>query len=567
MNLRFSRRIYEYHMSGEMIEKRSRIGEIIYVIYFTVMMAARAIGMYEGMKAYSIVFVFAMLLFVCKMVITPHTLREYTVAAVLMGVAVIVYFHTGEAGLIVCFATLLGMKNVDHIKVLSCGAVAAAVCIFGRIVTGVFGLMPEKYWPQIRSGTGLMFRHALGYAHPNTLHMNVLMLSMLAIYLVTYKLNRDAGSDSEKPDLYRLAYLFIASLIVFLFNLYVFQYSGSRTGLLATSVYLIVNLWFYIRRTPGLFERIVCYASFPFVCFLAIVLPHIIPDSLFEFVDRTLFTTRYSIARYFWSNNPLSLWGIRLANPEEGYRTYGLDMAQLYLFLQLGLVAFTVISVITMVFIHRELKTAHMAELAVLMGVLFAGIWEPFLYNLGFKNFVYVFMGVALYEMMAEWQTARAGSTEGARTGEGFYSDDRAVPDGADEVGCCRRDIYTKTGLAKLLLSLLLGVAVGCIASSAYVLVTDPPHALYADREQDEAGESFGMEPMYLTADEAADLKSAGELIVGYQDESTPMYMYDESIAIMEYHKRVLSVGVWCGMIFECGLMIISLRRFLPCRK
>ncbi len=562
MNLRFGRRIYEYHMSGEMIEKRSRIGEIIYVIYFTVMMAARAIGMYEGMKAYSIVFVFAMLLFVCKMVITPHTLREYTVAAVLMGVAVIVYFHTGEAGLIVCFATLLGMKSVDHIKVLSCGAVAAAVCIFGRIVTGVFGLMPEKYWPQIRSGTGLMFRHALGYAHPNTLHMNVLMLSMLVIYLVTYKLNRGAGSDSEKPDLYRLAYLFIASLIVFLFNLYVFQYSGSRTGLLATSVYLIVNLWFYIRRTPGLFERIVCYASFPFVCFLAIVLPHFIPDSLFEFVDRTLFTTRYSIARYFWSNNPLSLWGIRLANPEEGYRTYGLDMAQLYLFLQLGLVAFTVISVITMVFIHRELKTAHMAELAVLMGVLFAGIWEPFLYNLGFKNFVYVFMGVALYEMMAEWQTTRAGDTAG---------DVASNPPGTDTcdlVYAADADVYDPAHrLKSAILSLLLGAVVGCIASSAYVLFTDPPHALYADREQDEAGESFGMEPMYLTADEAADLKSAGELIVGYQDESTPMYMYDESIAIMEYHKRVLSVGVWCGMIFECGLLIISLRRFLLCRK
>ncbi|MBQ9334737.1 MAG: hypothetical protein IJS12_10430 [Lachnospiraceae bacterium] len=558
-----------------MIEKRSRIGEIIYIIYFTVMMAARAIGMYEGMKTYSIVFVFAMLLFVCKMIVTPHTWKEYTVAVVLMGVAVIVYRHTGEAGLIVCFATLLGMKGVDHIKALSCGALVAAVCIFGRIVTGVFGLMPERYWPQIRSGAGLMFRHALGYAHPNTLHMNVLMLSMLVIYLVTYlvthrrSIESTGGSVSEieTSNLYGLLYLVIASSVVFLFNLYVFRYSGSRTGLLATTAYLIVNLWFYIRRTPGLFERIVCYVSFPFVCFLAIVLPHIVPDSIFEFVDRTLFTTRYTIARYFWSHNRMSLWGIRLANPDPEYRTYGIDMAQLYLFLQLGLIAFAVISVITMVYIHRELKAAHMAELAVLMGVLFAGIWEPFLYNLGFKNFVYVFMGMALYRMMAEWQTARVGSTDEAQTRAVGCRGDQTVTDDSDTTEKPQPDVYTKAGVTKFLLSLVLGAVVGCIASSAYVLATDPPHALYADREQDEAGESFGMEPLYLTEDEAAGLRSSGELIVGYQDVNTPMYMYDESIAIMEYHKRVLSVGVWCGMIFECGLVIIYLRRFLFCRK
>lgn len=547
---------------SEKTAKRIRIGEIIYIIYFTIMIAARAIGMYEGMKAYSLVYISAMLLFVCKMIVTPHTLKEYVVAVVLMGISVIVYFHTGEAGLTVCFATMLGMKNVDHIKVLSCGAAAASVCIFGRIVTGVFGLMPERYWPQIRSGAGLMFRHALGYAHPNTLHMNVLMLSMLVMYLVTRRLIKSDGAASGKPDLYGSACLFIASLTVLLFNVYVFQYSGSRTGLLATTAYLIINLWFYIRRTPGLFERIICYASFPFVCFIAIVLPHVIPAPLFKFVDRTLFTTRFTIARYFWDNNPLSLWGIRLANPDPQYRTYGIDMAQLYLFLQLGLAAFAVIAVLTMTYIHRELKAAHMAELAVLMGVLFAGIWEPFLYNLGFKNFVYVFMGMALYEMMDEWQTARAGDAAG---------DAASDPNGADtcdHVHAAGADVYDPAHwLKSAILSLLLGAVVGCIASSAYVLATDPPHALYADREQDEAGESFGMEPMYLTEGEVSSLKSEGELIVGYQDENTPMYMYDESIALMEYHKLVLSVGVWCGMIFECGFVIIYFRRFLICRK
>lgn len=534
-------------MNGEMIDKRTRIGEIIYIVYFTIMMAARAIGMYEGMRAYSIVFALAMLLFVCKMIITPHTVREYIIAVMLMALAIVVYLHTGELGLVVCFATMLGMKGVDKVRTLGYGAVAAAVCISGRMVTGVFGLMPERYWPQIRRGAGLMFRHALGYAHPNTLHMNVLMLSMLGIYLLTAKLSaaRETTHGSledglERPDVplgdsrtqsvYGILYLTIASIAVFLFNLYVFQYSGSRTGLLATTAYLIVNLWFYLRRTPGVFEKIVCYASFPFVCFLAIVLPFIVPDSIFEFVDRTFFTTRFTIARYFWSNNSISLWGIRLANSDPQYRTYGIDMAQLYLFLQLGIAAFAVISAITMLFIHEGLKRARMPELAVLMGVLFAGIWEPFLYNLGFKNFMYVFMGALMYEIISPASRP--------------IRESRFTPG--------------KDGLIRVVCSIVLGVVLGCVASSTYLVLTDPPHALYADREQDEAGESFGMEPMYLSVDEAAELKDQGELIVGYVDENTPMYMYDESIAVLEYHKRVLSIGVWTGiavMLLAMGCM------------
>ena len=80
--------------------------------------------------------------------------------------------------------------------------------------------------------------------------------------------------------------------------------------------------------------------------------------------------------------------------------TYGIDMAQLYLFLQLGLVAFVVVSGLTMWFIHKCLVKNAMPELAVMMGMLVVGIWEPLLYNLGFKNFVYVFMGAFIYEAL-----------------------------------------------------------------------------------------------------------------------------------------------------------------------
>ncbi|MCR4595873.1 MAG: hypothetical protein K5673_03725 [Lachnospiraceae bacterium] len=517
------------------IDTRLRIGEIIYLVYFVLMMGARALGMYEGTTVYTVVLVIAMLLFAAKMMVTPHTIREYVIAVILMGIAGIVYMHTGEKGLIVCFSMMLGIKGVDKIRALRYGTIAATVCIFGRIITGVFGLLPEKYYPQVREGVGLMFRHSLGYAHPNTLHMNVLMLSMLVIFLLTNSLGLRRNSSANSSD---VLYLLVISTVVLLFNLYVFQYSGSRTGVLAVMAYLIVNMWFYLRKRAGVFERIVCYAAYPIVCFLAIVLPLVIPDPLFDFVDRTVFTTRFTIARYFWSHNSLSMWGIRLTNPDPQYRTYGIDMSQLYVFLQLGLVAFAVIAVMTMWYVHQALKKNHMAELAVLMGTLFAGIWEPFLYNLGFKNFTFVFIGAMMYEVLAEAKT----------------SEDKQVNNNESEA--VNQVIwFDKYSLIRIICSILLGTVLGCVASSTYVLFTEPPHALYADREQDEAGVSFEMEPLYLSSEEIAELKGNGELIVGYQDENKPMYMYDESIAVMEYHKRCLSIRVWCGML----VMFISL--------
>lgn len=489
---------------------RYKTGELIYLIYFTLMMGARAAGMYEGTAIYTVTLLISLALFAAKMLITPHTLKEYAIASVLLLIAGIVYLHTGEKGLIVCFCMLLGMKGVSRIKALKYGSAAAALCISLRIITGAAGILPEKYYPQMREGFGTMFRHALGYAHPNTLHMNVLMLTMLTGYLTVKGL-----SDRDKKE--GLPLLSVISALLLGFNLYVFQYSGSRTGVLASVVFLALNIWFYLRPVPGLFEKAVCYAAYPFVCFLAIVVPFILPEKIFTFVDKVIFNTRFSLGLFFWEHNRLSLWGIRLNKPDPTLQTYGIDMSHLYLFLQLGVIAFTLISVMTLVYVHNALKRAYAAELAVLLSTLFAGIWEPYLYNLGFKNFTYVFMGAMLYELTS---------------GEVIRDDPSLIK---------------LPSVRSLLKSMAVGLVTGLLAAVIFITVTKIPGALYADREQNEAGISFGMEPVYLTEEDIDAIRDSGDLVVGYKDADTPMYIYDEGIAVKEYHKKALSLFVWCG--------------------
>lgn len=516
---------------GKLKDNRAQIGEGIYLLYFAIMIGVKAFGFYEGQTIFNIALVLGVCLFALKMLVTKHSIKEYAVVAGFMILAGIVYTQTGEKGLIVYFSMMFGMKEVSTIKVVRIGAIVSGLIIFFKIFTAVFGLVDEVYYPQDRAGIGLMFRHGLGYAHPNSLHMTVFSLTILVIYYVS-KVTRDKVK------------LIIYSLLAFFFNMYVFQYSGSRTGILACTAYLVFNLWFYLKKTPGILEKIVCYISFPGACLIAIVLPFLIPESIFDKIDQTIFTTRFSIAKYFWSNNSPALFGIRLYSPEEWFTTYGLDMSQLYLFLQLGIVTFVVISALTMWFIHYSLKKSDMAELAVLMGMLVMGVWEPHMYNLSFKNFVFMFMGAAIFKALQGEATEIASNLQGK---------------------VIKSSIFERVSAGMLIRGICFGILAGVCAMLVFYLVTTEPSAFYGSREKNESGRSLGMEATYLTKEEVSQLKTGGNIVVGYVDESTPMYKYDSQIALMEYERRNLSVGVVFLIVVFAGSEFIMFKKKLQC--
>ncbi len=80
-----------------------QLSELIYLAYFTVMFGARAIGLYEGMLPYNIMLVTGMLLFLLKIAMTRHTYGEYLLIGVLLFISLIVYYNTGEKGLLLYF--------------------------------------------------------------------------------------------------------------------------------------------------------------------------------------------------------------------------------------------------------------------------------------------------------------------------------------------------------------------------------------------------------------------------------------------------------------------------------
>ena len=74
------------------------IKEIAYYIYFSVMLFAKGIGLYDGMTVYNFCLVFATGMLLLKMAMDSYTIREAAWIAALAVLGIIVWQKSGEKG-------------------------------------------------------------------------------------------------------------------------------------------------------------------------------------------------------------------------------------------------------------------------------------------------------------------------------------------------------------------------------------------------------------------------------------------------------------------------------------
>ena len=479
------------------------LSEYLYLAFFAEMITVKMAGFYEGQFIFNAALIFGVVLLAIKIILDKYTVQEYVLAVLFVLLGGIVYLNTGEKGLLICFAMMLGMKGVSVKKVFICGVICSGIVLFTKVFGGIFGLIPENYYSSFRVGVGTELRHTFGYAHPNTMQISALALSVMVLYLVT-KYTK---------------HIVIGSVVVLAFDVYIYQYSGSRTGLLVCLIYICVNLWLFFRKRIGIFEKIMSFCVYPGACLVTLAFPLILPDSAFALLDDRFFTYRLSIAKYYYANNNLSLFGIRLNNPDS--IIYSLDMAYLYLFLQLGIVAFIVISCLTMYCVHQAVKNNKCAELAVFISITVAGIWEPFLYNSSFKNVLFVFAGAVIYKQI-----------EGGETK--ILTLDRK----------------------KILSGCAVAIAGGLLFFGAYLFTTNEPDHIYVDVEMPITSMEVVNEPVYLTLEQKDAIVENGGIVLGYADEKKPLYEHGLETAKKEYRNRCFSMAMLGGLLGIAGFSI-----------
>lgn len=367
---------------GSGCRKEISLAETVYLLYFTVMFGAKAIGLFEGMLVYNISLVIGMLLFAAKVLLTEHAVLEYLFAGFLLLISIIVYYNTGEKGLLLYFTMMLGMKCVSIKRVFKLGMVILSTAFTMLVLLSVTGLKEDIIYIHERAGFGRIIRHSLGYPYPNTLFTTYIVLMVLIFYV--------SGKQSKKN-------LLLTTLFLLLGSIYIYLYSCSNTGLIVSVFYLLSNLYLQLRRGLSKLEKAGFCLIYPSCLIFSIAGPLVTKGSLFQLLDRVLHN-RWAYSLYYMTNEPVTLLGVRFKGAPN--TNYMIDSSFLYSFLQLGLIPCVILTVLFVGMICDYVKRGRKKEMAMIAGFCVLGLSDPFLFNLSYKNLMFLLVGKFVYRKL-----------------------------------------------------------------------------------------------------------------------------------------------------------------------
>ena len=510
--------------------------EITYLVYFIVMLGARAFGLYEGMVIYNITLVIGMILFICKVAMTEHTVFEYGWMGILLLLSLVVYHNTGEKGLLVYFTMMLGVKNVSMKHIFKVGAVVWTVAFGSMFLLTIFGVINDTCFMHEKHGIGYVICHSMGYPHPNVFHIAYLVLTSFILYLLYYM---------KKKEYLCVLFLMMAG------NVFVFLYSFSFTGFIATTILLIFGFYFKCRKKISIFEKICMEAILP-VCILTVLLvPPAVEGDMYDLLNKVT-NTRLALSRYFLTQQPITMLGSRLVVPN--YR-YTMDCSYVYLLVQLGIVAFAFICIAYICLIHHYIWKEKRKELALIFAFCIAGTSEPFMFNLAYKNLIFLFLGQFLFEqsgkisekfdfLNVKIQILRIGSKY-------FCKEYKKI----ENLKMWIADVYIFV-CKKIVFFVITFIIASGVAATVYVTMVPKPEVIYVDGEVNIDNDNRE----YLTPQMVQEIRENGGIVKGYTDASAPMYAYYGNTVIIEYGRNMLCIGLLSGMIF-CVLLLFIYRR------
>lgn len=517
-------------------EKAVTLAEYCYLAYFAVMLFARGIGLYEGTTAYTVTLVIGLGLFALKILMTEHTVFEYLWMGLFLLLSLVVYHNTGEKGLLVYMTMMLGIKGVSMKRVFRTGIVFWTIAFVSLFLLTLTGILPEKYFMHDKSGIGYIICHGMGYPHPNVFHIAYLVLAVFIVYQLGYVRGRK---------------LLISVLLLFAGNLYVFAYSVSFTGFFATTVFLFFYTYFMLRGRLNGIEKVLAQLVFPVCVIFSVAGPVLIRGHLYDLINKAL-NTRYALSNYFLTQQPITLLGTRFTVPN--YR-YTMDCSYVYAFMQLGIIPFCVICILFILLIHDYVKNDRYVELAIILGFCVAGVTEPFMFNLAYKNMIFLFAGEYLFRRLADFDFVR-NSVSGKKVlflknGNRTVSVRMLI---ADRITSFISKVASENG-KKRKWYLMIYVLSVLVCAVLFAVFAHKPQIIYINEE---VNESRDITPQYFTQDQIEQIVQQGNVVKDYVSSSVPMFAYTGSTVLIEYVREVVSAGLWIGLLIV-GLTIMVL--------
>ena len=98
------------------------------------------------------------------------------------------------------------------------------------------------------------------------------------------------------------------------------------------------------------------------------------------------------------------------------------------------------------------------------------------------------------------------------------------------------------------ILTIFLGSAGVCVI--LFSAAVSRPVVVYSNQNTSEQGYLIeGLEEVYMTPEDVIAARRQGDLVIGYQNETVPMYIYEGDVPMHEYLRRMMSVAAMAGIV------------------
>lgn len=520
------------------------VKEIFYYLFFSLLLFAKGIGLYDGQPLFKVFLVAALLCYGALMALTSFSLRETLIVGGLLLLGGIVYLYSGEKGALLYIMMVTGLKNIPIKRVFTVGLITWGFSFIGLFILTATHIVDSSFKVHDRFGLGFLIRWSLGYAHPNVLHISYLTFVLFLVYRLGRRFN-----------LKWFAILMVG-------NAYVFLYSISATGLIAVTFYLLLCLYWYWRQKADrtsdireaadqeagqeksgdtrlwLIEKLIIKIGLPVFAGLSLIAPLVLQGRAFDIVNKIV-NTRLTLSKHFLTNHPFSLFGTRTENITTAF--FSMDNSYLFAYVSYGAVLFAVILLSYFLLINRYCRKNKGSELCMMIASLAAGVTEPFLFNSSFKNVSLLFLGELIYNgsMKKEWAV--------------LAKVDRTLvwilPDWNHRMGNIKTVFVNN--IRKIVLLFSASFLAGAVIYGMTTFASQPDAIIIPRKDSDIKYETS----IYLESPEQ--YQEENVKVLNYVDQQTEMIYFEGNIVKLEWVRGIITSAFLTGVVAVVTMLLI----------
>lgn len=495
-------------------EIKLTISEICYYLFFSILFGAKALGFYDGQTVFKICLVVAAGFVLIKMLMTSYSVKELMVMFLALALGMVIYRNSGEKSALVFIVMMAGYKNIPRERIMKTGFLVWATGFSIMVLRSMLGIGSDIVMAHHKFGIDIL-RRGMGYSHPNVLHVSYAILTVLILFVFQ--------DCKNKIKLY---------LWVFSGNVVVFLYSVSYTGFMLVTFLIIFHVYFCYRRNFSFIEKICIHMVFPLCILFSLLGPLMLdPDSkLFQIINHVL-NQRFYASRLYLQENRMTLFGSRI----YASHTFALDNSYVTLLIYGGLILFALITAGYIYSVWRANKEKDVKALSILLSFSIAGVIEPFLFNLSFKNISLLIVAEYLF---------------------GICRDERQflLLSGLDKeftlkIPMLKRKIQTDINLKAGRKMAVYALALSLISGALFLYVKKMPERIYVDESYcDVDGEKF-----YINKN---DYSNENVVFYRYQDIEHGVYAFDGETLVYEKCRDAVRLMF---LVYGVGYLVLSL--------